>query len=217
MIPIALATAAIWYWAYGAQGFRPAADAGKTVAAPVVEKKVAAPAPAPAPVAAPAPAKSTILAGVPTATGLKYTLPGGASIDVLKDGVENKLIDFITGPSEVDKKTWFNFDRLSFETASTDLTASSKAQVEAIVAILKAYPAVKVKIGGYTDNQGDPQANMKLSDARAKRVADEIAKLGIAADRVEAEGYGEQFPVGDNATPEGRAKNRRTALSVRAK
>lgn len=209
MVPLAAMAIGIWYWAYGSAGGRSAVDAAKTIAQPVVEaarpaaeKKAEAAAP---------------LAGTPSATGLKYTLPGGGVIDVHKAGVEQKLIEFITGPAAVDKNVWFDFDRLSFETASSDLTPTSKAQVEAIMAILKAYPAVKVKIGGYTDNQGDPQANLKLSDQRAKRVAAELVKLGLDAGRVEAEGYGDQHAVGDNATAEGRARNRRTALSVRAK
>jgi len=167
--------------------------------------------------AAKQPAGPTPMVGTPSGSGLKYTLPNNTVIEVGKNGVEQKLIAFITSASSIDKNIWFDFDRLSFETGSSDVTAASRSQIEALSAILKAYPATKVKIGGYTDNQGDAQANLKLSDSRAKRVAEELVKSGITADRVEAEGYGEQHAVGDNATPEGRAKNRRTALSVRAK
>jgi OmpA-OmpF porin, OOP family len=240
-IPLAIFTALIWYWAYGLDGGRSAISAVKTAAAPAAVAPVAKPAapaptpapevkkveaaPAPAPVAAPAPAPVAAVpvapapVAVPSANGMvKYTLPGGAAIDVGKDGVEAKLLGFITNKdAAIDKKLWFNFDRLSFDTGSTSLTADSKAQIGTVAAILKAYPAVAVKIGGYTDNQGDPEANMKLSAARAKKVMEEIAGSGIAAERVESEGYGEQFPVGDNATPEGRAQNRRTSLSVRQK
>jgi outer membrane protein OmpA-like peptidoglycan-associated protein len=86
-----------------------------------------------------------------------------------------------------------------------------------VVAILNAYPAVKIKIGGYTDNTGDAQANLELSGKRAVKVMEAIVAAGIAADRVEAEGYGDQFQIADNGTEEGRAQNRRTAVSVRAK
>jgi len=58
---------------------------------------------------------------------------------------------------------------------------------------------------------------MKLSQDRAINVMNELIKGGIAADRLEAEGYGDQHPVGDNSTPEGRAMNRRIALRVTAK
>lgn len=184
---------------------------------PPAPPKPAAPAAAPAPAKVAAPAPQTPLLGQPGGIGLKYTLPGGASIEVAKNGVEQKLIEFITSSSEIDKKMWFDFDRLGFETGASDVTPASRAQLEALAAILKAYPATMVKIGGYTDNQGDPQANLKLSDNRAKRVMEELVKLGVAAGRLEAEGYGEQHAIGDNSTPEGRARNRRTALSVRAK
>ena len=132
--------------------------------------------------------------------------------------METKLVEFISNPDAViDKGVWFDFDRLTFETASSNLTMESKAQVDNVIAILNAYPAVKVKIGGYTDNTGNPAFNLRLSDDRAKKVMQAIVDGGIAADRVEAEGYGDQHPVADNSTEEGRAKNRRTAISVRAK
>ena len=60
-----------------------------------------------------------------------------------------------------------------------------------MAAILKAYPKVKIKIGGYTDNQGDAAANLRLSDDRAKNVMAELAKLGVDPSRMEAQGYGD--------------------------
>ena len=225
----ALLTALIWYWAYGrtpapiapapkpVAAAAPAAPAPKPAPAPVA----AAPAPPTAPAAAPAPAApvSTQLVAVPGANGLvKYMLPGGASIEVAKDGLESKMLTFInTKDAAIDNTLWFDFDRLTFVTASSDLTPESKAQVASAVAILKAYPAVSVKVGGYTDNQGNPDANLDLSDKRANRVMQEMIGGGVAADRIEAKGYGDQHPIGDNATPEGRAKNRRTSLSIRTK
>ncbi len=83
--------------------------------------------------------------------------------------------------------------------------------------ILRAYPDSAIKIGGYTDNVGDPAFNMKLSASRAETVKKELVAQGIAAERLESEGYGEQYPAADNATDAGRAKNRRTAVSVRKK
>lgn len=171
--------------------------------------------PEPAPEPEPAPAAEPALA----AGGLaRIGLAGGTDIEAAADGVETKLVEFISNPDAViDKGVWFDFDRLTFETASSNLTMESKAQVDNVIAILNAYPAVKVKIGGYTDNTGNPAFNLRLSDDRAKKVMQAIVDGGIAADRVEAEGYGDQHPVADNSTEEGRAKNRRTAISVRAK
>ncbi|MGA7116930.1 MAG: OmpA family protein, partial [Hyphomicrobium sp.] len=165
------------------------------------------------PAAAPAPATA------PAAPSMaRVALAGGTEIEGAADGVEIKIVNFINDPNAtIDKTTWFNFDRLTFETGSATLTSESKAQIDNIVAILNAYPAVKMKIGGYTDNTGDPQNNLDLSGKRATKVMEAIVAAGISADRVEAEGYGDQFPVADNETDEGRSQNRRTAVSIRAK
>lgn len=149
-------------------------------------------------------------------TGL--ALPGGAEIQVSASGIEKGLVGFIQDASKaVDKTTWFEFDRLNFKTGSAELESSSAAQVANIAAILKAFPAVTLKIGGYTDNVGDAAKNMKLSADRANAAVAAIVAQGIAADRLSAEGYGDTQPVADNSTEEGRAKNRRTAARVTAK
>ena len=83
--------------------------------------------------------------------------------------------------------------------------------------IMKGYPEDKVKLGGYTDNTGNEAANMTLSKNRADAVKAALVAKGIAADRIATEGYGIAHPIADNATPEGRAKNRRIALRVDAK
>lgn len=195
-------------------------------AAPAPAPVAAAPAaPAPAIAAAPEPAASSAPvaadvapAAAPTAALTKLALAGGGDIEASGTGVESQLLAFITdAAAPIDKTKWFDFDRLNFETGSAKLTADSKAQVDNMAAILKAYPAVKIKIGGYTDNTGKPENNLALSDSRAKAVSETLVGLGIAADRLEAEGYGDQFAIADNATPEGRAKNRRISVSVRAK
>lgn len=149
-------------------------------------------------------------------TGLE--LPGGASIQVSASGIETQLVGFIKDAGKpVSKDTWFEFDRLLFKTGSAELEASSSAQIANIAAILKAFPAVKLKIGGYTDNVGDSKKNLTLSSDRAKAAMAAIVAQGIAADRLEAEGYGDTVPLADNSTEEGRAKNRRTAARVTAK
>ena len=82
---------------------------------------------------------------------------------------------------------------------------------------MKAYPSASLKIGGYTDNQGDPAANLALSKARAASVVSELVALGVAPGRLMAEGYGQANPIADNATEQGRAQNRRIALQVTQK
>ncbi|MFN3868477.1 MAG: OmpA family protein, partial [Hyphomicrobiaceae bacterium] len=203
-----------------AEAPKPAAPAPAATPAPTpTPAPVAAPAPAVAPAPAPAPAKAKSLldgATADTAGLITIALPTGKTVSFASDGVEAKIISFLEDASRpIDKGLWFDFDRLTFKTGSAELTAESQAQVDALAAIMQAFPTSEVKIGGYTDNVGNPDNNLKLSDDRAKAVMAALIAQGIAADRVAAEGYGEQHPVADNATPEGRAKNRRTALSVR--
>jgi outer membrane protein OmpA-like peptidoglycan-associated protein len=133
-------------------------------------------------------------------------------------GIESQLVGFVEDASKVvDKTTWFNFDRLLFDSAKSTLQPSSQEQLVNIAEILKAFPKVNIKIGGYTDNVGDDKANMKLSADRANTVMNELIKLGIDKKRLEAEGYGEQHPVASNDTEEGRQQNRRIAVRVTQK
>ncbi|MBL7952815.1 MAG: protein translocase subunit SecD [Flavobacteriales bacterium] len=142
-------------------------------------------------------------------------LSTGSEIKGAGSGVESGLVGFLESGKPADKTTWFNFDRVTFETGSAKLdAANSEAQLNNLVEVLKAYPAVKLKIGGYTDNTGDAAANKKLSDERAKAVTAALVAKGVAADRLEAEGYGSDHAVATNDTEEGRAQNRRMALRV---
>lgn len=145
-------------------------------------------------------------------------LPDGVELNIPANGIESKLLAFVSDSSKVvDKTTWFNFDRLLYETASAKLMPQSREQLQNIAAILKAYPAVNLKIGGYTDNTGNAAANKKLSQARAQSAMNELVSMGVSASRLEAEGYGSEHPVASNATEEGRAQNRRTACRVTKK
>jgi outer membrane protein OmpA-like peptidoglycan-associated protein len=145
-------------------------------------------------------------------------LPGGVSLDFPAGSVEDDLIAFIEDPSrQVDKDTWFTFDRLEFDTGKATIRPESMERIDAIAKIMAAYPNVHLKIGGYTDNTGDPAANMKLSQDRAEATMSALVDKGIAADRLEAEGYGEQHPKASNDTDEGRQQNRRIDVRVTQK
>ena len=145
-------------------------------------------------------------------------LPNGFTLRIPSNGVESKLLAFIEDTSrQVDKETWFSFDRLEFETGSAALKPASAEQLRNISEVLKAYPQVNLKLGGYTDNVGNDASNLKLSQARATSTMQEIAKLGTDPARLEAEGYGKEHPVADNATEEGRQRNRRIDMRVTKK
>jgi OOP family OmpA-OmpF porin len=148
----------------------------------------------------------------------KTKLPNGVELNLPQLGVENKLLKFIQDPTqEVSKDVWFDFDRLTFDTGSATLQPTSDEQLHNVAEILKAYPNVKLKIGGYTDNTGDKAANLKLSEDRAQNVMAAIVKMGIDPSRLTAQGYGEEHPAGDNSTEEGKQKNRRISMRVTAK
>jgi outer membrane protein OmpA-like peptidoglycan-associated protein len=173
-----------------------------------------------APETAPAPLPADTSAVTSDALGAfgEYALPNGVKLNIPELGIERKLIAFIQDATKpADKETWFSFDRLVFDTGKSTLMATSQEQLNNIGEILKAYPAVELKIGGYTDNVGDPQANKKLSQARAETVMAELVKLGIDNIRLAAEGYGIEHPVADNATEEGRQQNRRVDCRVTKK
>ena len=146
------------------------------------------------------------------------TLQNSVTITVPAEGIESKLVAFIEDKSRpVDKTTWFAFDRIEFDPDSSTLRQSSAEQVRNIADILKAYPNVNVKIGGYTDDVGDDAQNLKLSTDRAANTMNAIAALGIDKSRLASEGYGKEHPVGDNSTGEGRQRNRRIDIRVTKK
>jgi len=101
---------------------------------------------------------------------------------------------------------------VNFETNKSTITPDSAKILDDAAAVLKATPALKVLVGGHTDNTGTPEANMKLSDERAKAVMTALIQRGIAAARLTAQGFGQMQPIADNRLEEGRAKNRRVEL-----
>ncbi|MDH4460075.1 MAG: sodium-translocating pyrophosphatase [Flectobacillus sp.] len=152
------------------------------------------------------------------AASLAITSTDGKEVTLENIGkIESDLVEFIKSDKAVDKTTWFDFDNLTFETGKAVLKPESQNQLKNIAEILKAYPKVALKLGGYTDNTGDANANLKLSGDRAKTVESELVKLGVEDARLEEEGYGQEHPIADNATEEGRAANRRISVRVTAK
>jgi outer membrane protein OmpA-like peptidoglycan-associated protein len=139
-------------------------------------------------------------------------LPSGTEIRMPSNGIETRLVGLLEGPGGSEE--WFEFDRLLFETNSANLRPESQDQLRNVAAILIAYPDTEAKIGGYTDNSGDPSSNLQLSQERAANVKGALVNLGVGADRLEAEGYGEQHPVASNSTEAGRAQNRRIAMRL---
>lgn len=154
----------------------------------------------------------------PVVSSLKKTLSTGVELNFDEQSIENELLSFIEDKTKpVDKTTWFNFHELRFETGSALIDSTSMQEVRNIAEILKAYPMINLKIGGYTDNVGKEAANQKLSANRATSVVNALVAMGIDATRLAPEGYGSQFPVVSNDTDEGKAQNRRIAVRITKK
>ena len=103
---------------------------------------------------------------------------------------------------------------VKFKTGSAELTSLSRYQLDDLVAQLKKNPAVKILVGGHTDNVGSLEGNVALSQSRAATVAAYLAGKGITGDRFTAQGFGPADPIDSNDTEEGRAKNRRTDFKI---
>jgi outer membrane protein OmpA-like peptidoglycan-associated protein len=101
---------------------------------------------------------------------------------------------------------------INFDTGKSTFKPESMQIINQIVEMMKANPNLQVGVEGHTDNVGNPQSNKTLSDDRAKAVVTEIVAQGIDAKRLSAVGYGQDKPIADNKSAEGRAKNRRVEL-----
>ncbi|MCU0954589.1 MAG: OmpA family protein [Hyphomicrobium sp.] len=103
---------------------------------------------------------------------------------------------------------------INFKRADWALDMSSKPTLDEIAAIVNECPAFTITIEGHTDSEGIPERNNPLSERRAKAVSDYLISAGVDPARISSIGYGADRPIADNATPEGRAKNRRIELKI---
>jgi len=101
---------------------------------------------------------------------------------------------------------------INFDTGKYDIKPESVGTIGQIAALLKAHPTLKVSIEGHTDNVGTPQSNKTLSTQRAKSVMDAVVQKGIAATRMTSVGWGQEKPIADNRSEEGKTKNRRVEI-----
>ncbi|HSE91335.1 MAG TPA: OmpA family protein, partial [Candidatus Binatia bacterium] len=162
----------------------------------------------------PTPTRETTVVARPAVKMTDLQLPGGVKISVPEGSFNYSLHQWLVGTSDTTVPKRFVFDNLNFETGSTQLTPESVPTVDSLVVILKAYPAVAVRLEGHTDSTGDAAANKKLSLDRAIVVKEIMIKGGIPEGRIGTDGYGQEKPIVPNETEEGRAKNRRTELVV---
>lgn len=145
----------------------------------------------------------------------------GVMLKGYKGGMEDQMITFLKSGNYKNaaddaalKDKWYDFDHVNFKMgSSTELEAGSQGQLDNLVAILKAFPDAKIKIGGYTDKTGNEAANVKLSKARAEFIKAALVKAGVGAQVLEAEGYGSKFAKVDaTASDAERAADRKMAV-----
>jgi len=105
-------------------------------------------------------------------------------------------------------------NKVHFDPGSANLRPESFEDLSAVVDLLKNNPDLRIEIQGHTDNQGDSQKNMQLSQERALAVKNYLIKKGIDGNRIDAVGYGDTQPVAANDTEANRQKNRRIEYKV---
>jgi OmpA-OmpF porin, OOP family len=106
----------------------------------------------------------------------------------------------------------YTLNNVFFDTGKSTLKPESSKELNELAEYMILKKNLSIEIAGHTDNVGNKDANMKLSQERANSVRQFLIKKGIAGERVIAKGYGDTQPVADNTTDEGKQKNRRTEV-----
>ena len=143
----------------------------------------------------------------------------GCELDSDKDGVINEkdlcpdsVADATVDETGCEHAAPINLEGVNFKTSSDQLLPESKLILDDVAAILAMHSGLIIEIDGHTDSAGDAENNMALSQQRAETVRDYLIFKGIPAETLTARGYGESLPLEDNATAEGRKRNRRVEL-----
>ncbi len=105
-------------------------------------------------------------------------------------------------------------DGVTFAVDSTTISPSFQATLDQIAASMQQYPNSLIDVMGHTDSTGSDSYNLDLSKRRADAVANYLVMRGVSRARIETIGYGERYPVADNTTESGRARNRRVEIKI---
>jgi OOP family OmpA-OmpF porin len=105
-------------------------------------------------------------------------------------------------------------EKIQFDDGKSTIKPASDELIAEIADVLKTIPGRKVRVEGHSSSEGDKGSNQKLSEARAKAVVEALVKRGIPKDQLAPKGFGSSQPIGDNATEEGRHKNRRVDFVI---
>ncbi|MBB1626237.1 OmpA family protein [Achromobacter sp. UMC71] len=134
--------------------------------------------------------------------------------DVQRSGATSLGIDVVEMP---DGSLKVNIpSNVSFDTDKTDLKPALLPVLDSVARSLNQHPELRAKVVGHTDSTGALAHNQTLSVNRARSVTDYLSRQGVAATRLSIEGRGPNDPIGDNATADGRALNRRVEIYLYA-
>jgi OmpA-OmpF porin, OOP family len=103
---------------------------------------------------------------------------------------------------------------IQFATASEEILEESKPTLDDVATVMAAQTAIKIRVEGHTDSDGDEAKNLELSSKRAASVKAYLESKGVAAERISSEGCGETAPLADNATDDGKQQNRRVVFVI---
>lgn len=115
---------------------------------------------------------------------------------------------------EIEVGTAYTINDILYTTASADLSSRSKFILKQFARFLNDNPGIAITIQGHTDNEGNAENNLRLSEERAQGVKKYLEQLGVASNRLDAKGFGQTNPKVPNDTPENKAKNRRTDFVI---
>ncbi|CDF85053.1 OmpA/MotB [Pseudomonas knackmussii B13] len=133
-----------------------------------------------------------------------------ASVQAQSQWLEEQMVSLATDQTE--RGLVLTLGDVLFDSGEAELKPAANRTVLKLVQFLQLNPRRVIRIEGYTDNQGDQQENVELSRNRAQSVADVLTDLGISDKRIQVQGFGEAYPVADNASSLGRAQNRRVEI-----
>jgi outer membrane protein OmpA-like peptidoglycan-associated protein len=123
-------------------------------------------------------------------------------------------LNSVLATSETARGLIVHMSDVLFDTGKYTLKPDTKIALAKVSGILQAYPGLKLQVEGFTDSVGSEEYNQQLSENRAATVRDFLVSQGVPINNVTAAGYGEQQPVADNTTSQGRAQNRRVQMVV---
>ncbi|WP_437880387.1 OmpA family protein [Pseudomonas sp. LRF_L74] len=133
-----------------------------------------------------------------------------ASVQQQGKWLEEQMVSLAT--TETDRGLVLTLGDVLFDPGLAELKPAANRTILKLVQFLQLNPKRVVRVEGYTDGKGDRKENIKLSRDRAQAVVDALVDLGVEPKRIGVEGYGEAYPVADNASERGRAQNRRVEI-----